>query len=109
MEYKGRAASVGTITGIARVLTDIKQADTLNDGDILITRMTTPDWTPLFSKLGGVVTEVGGILSHPAIIARETGIPAVVSVPTATQIPDGSRVFLDGRKGIVRVLDDQED
>ncbi|MHA2136260.1 MAG: PEP-utilizing enzyme [Candidatus Thorarchaeota archaeon] len=108
MEFKGRAASVGTVTATARVLTDVKEAETLNEGDILITKMTTPEWTHLFSKLGGVVTEVGGILSHPAIIARETGIPAVVSVPNATQIPDGSRVFLDGRAGIVRVLDGQD-
>lgn len=104
MELKGRAASVGTVTATARVITDIKDAGVLNEGDILITRMTGPDWTYLFPKLGGIVTEIGGILSHPAIIARETGIPAVVSVPNATDIPDGSKVFLDGRKGIVRVL-----
>ena len=106
MELKGRGVSVGTVTAIARVLTDISEAETLNEGDILVTKMTTPDWTRLFPSLGGVVTEIGGLLSHPAIIARENGIPAVVSVRNATtEIPDGSKVFLDGRAGIVRVLE----
>ena len=105
MKFKGRGASIGTVTATARVLTDISEIGTLNEGDILITRMTTPDWTHLFPSLGGVVTEIGGILSHPALIAREYGIPAVVSVPNATDIPDGSTVFIDGKTGIVQVLD----
>ena len=107
MEFKGRAASVGIITGIARVLTDPKDADKLiKEGDILVTHMTTPDWTHLFPRLGGVVTEVGGILSHPAIYARECGIPAVVGAKDATTIPDGSTITVDGRAGTVTVLVD---
>lgn len=104
MNLKGRAASVGRLTGRARVILDAEEAArVLEEGDILITKMTTPDWTHLFSKLGGVVTEVGGILSHPAIIARECGIPAVVGCQDATSIPDGSTVTIDGRDGTVVV------
>jgi pyruvate,water dikinase len=74
----------------------------LGKGEILVAPLTNPIWTPLFAVAGGIVTEVGGILSHGAIVAREYGIPAVMAVNGATrQIPEGQRITVDGTKGIV--------
>lgn len=74
----------------------------LQKGDILVAPITNPVWTPLFAIASGVVTEVGGILSHGAIVAREYGIPAVMSVPGATsRLEGGQRVTVDGNKGAV--------
>jgi pyruvate,water dikinase len=74
----------------------------LGQGDILVCRMTTPAWTPLFAVAGGIVTETGGALSHPAITAREYGIPAVVALPNAmTLLTDGQTITVDGTTGTV--------
>ncbi|MBL1079635.1 phosphoenolpyruvate synthase [Nocardia sp. 2] len=100
----GMAVSAGTIEGRARVLADIAQAD-LEPGDILVTAYTDPSWTPLFVAIKGLVTEVGGVMTHGAVIAREYGLPAVVGVEHATRlIRDGQRIRVNGGEGYVEIL-----
>ncbi|WP_194832878.1 rifamycin-inactivating phosphotransferase [Nocardia sp. XZ_19_369] len=100
----GMPVSAGTIEGRARVLSDIAQAD-LAAGDILVTAYTDPSWTPLFVAIKGLVTEVGGLMTHGAVIAREYGLPAVVGVEHATElIRDGQRIRVNGTDGYVEVL-----
>lgn len=102
--WRGVACSPGVVTGTARVIRDIFDADRLQSGDILITRFTDPGWTPKFSLLAGVATETGGLLSHAAVISREYGIPAVLAIPHLTEyITDGQKITLDGFQGVVRV------
>jgi pyruvate,water dikinase len=101
----GLPASAGTVEGRARVVTDMARAD-LEAGDILVTAYTDPSWTPLFVAAAGLVTEVGGPMTHGAVIAREYGLPAVVGVERATGlIRDGQRIRLNGTDGYVEVLD----
>lgn len=98
----GIPASRGEVTGVARVVASPQEASRLAPGEILVTRATDPGWTPVFSTIGGAVLEVGGLLSHGAIVAREYGLPAVVAVPAATRrIPDGARVTVNGTTGKV--------
>ncbi|MGI5522481.1 rifamycin-inactivating phosphotransferase [Micromonospora sp. CA-259024] len=100
----GLPVSAGTIEGRARVIRDMAQAD-LEPGDILVTAHTDPSWTPLFVAIAGVVTEVGGLMTHGAVIAREYGLPAVVSVLDATRlISDGQRIRVHGSDGYVEIL-----
>ncbi len=100
----GLPVSAGTIDGRARVITDMTQAD-LEPGDILVTAHTDPSWTPLFVAIAGLVTEVGGLMTHGAVIAREYGLPAVVGVVDATRlIPDGQRIRVHGTNGYVEIL-----
>ena len=100
----GLAVSAGTIEGRARVILDMAKAD-LEPGDILVTAFTDPSWTPLFVAIKGLVTEVGGLMTHGAVIAREYGLPAVVGVLDATRlIQDGQRIRLDGTNGYVQIL-----
>ncbi|RZU74418.1 pyruvate,water dikinase [Micromonospora kangleipakensis] len=100
----GLPVSAGTIEGRARVILDMAQAD-LEPGDILVTAHTDPSWTPLFVAITGLVTEVGGLMTHGAVIAREYGLPAVVGVIDATQlIPDGQRIRVHGSDGYVEIL-----
>jgi phosphoenolpyruvate synthase/pyruvate phosphate dikinase len=100
----GLPVSAGTIEGRARVIVDIAQAD-LEAGDILVTAYTDPSWTPLFVAIKGLVTEVGGLMTHGAVIAREYGLPAVVGVEQATQlIRDGQRIRVHGTDGYVEIL-----
>ncbi len=102
--FSGIAASPGRVTGLARVVAGPAEAGRLQAGEILVTRATDPGWTPLFARLGGLVLEVGGQLSHGAIVAREYGIPAVVNVAEATRrIADGQRLTVDGGTGQVTV------
>jgi pyruvate,water dikinase len=99
---KGVAGSPGRITGVSRVIRGPHEFGKLKKGEILVAPFTTPVWTPLFAVAGGVITEVGGILSHGAIVAREYGIPAVMAVPRATTLlEDGMPITVDGNKGIV--------
>jgi pyruvate,water dikinase len=101
---KGIAGSPGQVTGSARVILGPQEFEQLQKGEILIAPLTNPVWTPLFAVACGVVTEVGGILSHGAIVAREYGIPAVMSIPNATnKIKDGQTITVDGNRGIVKV------
>jgi phosphoenolpyruvate synthase/pyruvate phosphate dikinase len=100
----GLPVSAGTIEGRARVILDIAQAD-LEAGDILVTAYTDPSWTPVFVAIRGLVTEVGGLMTHGAVIAREYGLPAVVGVEHATQlIRDGQRIRVHGTDGYVEIL-----
>ncbi|MFD1535877.1 rifamycin-inactivating phosphotransferase [Nonomuraea guangzhouensis] len=100
----GLPVSAGTIEGRARVILDMAQAE-LEPGDILVTAHTDPSWTPLFVAISGLVTEVGGLMTHGAVIAREYGLPAVVSVVDATRlIPDGQRIRVHGSDGYVEIL-----
>jgi phosphoenolpyruvate synthase/pyruvate phosphate dikinase len=100
----GLPVSTGTVEGRARVILDMAEAD-LEPGDILVTAYTDPSWSPLFVAIAGLVTEVGGPMTHGAVIAREYGLPAVVGVEHATAlIHDGQRVRVDGTAGYVEVL-----
>ncbi|MFB9475264.1 rifamycin-inactivating phosphotransferase [Nonomuraea salmonea] len=101
----GMPVSAGTVEGRARVVTDMAQAR-LEKGDILVTAYTDPSWTPLFVAVAGLVTEVGGLMTHGAVIAREYGLPAVVAVDRATHlIRDGQRIRVHGSDGYVELLD----
>ncbi|MBO9632159.1 MAG: phosphoenolpyruvate synthase [Chitinophagaceae bacterium] len=100
----GLAVSAGIIEGRARVILDMGSAD-LEPGDILVTTFTDPSWTPLFVSIKGLITEVGGLMTHGAVIAREYGLAAVVGVENATQlIKDGQRIRLNGTDGYVELL-----
>jgi pyruvate,water dikinase len=100
----GVPVSAGTIEGRARVILDMADAD-LEAGDILVTAYTDPSWTPLFVTIKGLVTEVGGVMTHGAVIAREYGLPAVVGVEQATRlIQDGQRIRVHGTEGYVEIL-----
>ncbi|BAL88824.1 putative phosphoenolpyruvate synthase [Actinoplanes missouriensis 431] len=100
----GLAVSAGTVEGRARVVLDIADAD-LEPGDILVTAYTDPSWSPAFVTISGLVTEVGGLMTHGAVIAREYGLPAVVGVENATRlITDGQRIRVHGGDGYLEVL-----
>lgn len=100
----GIPASSGTIEGRARVVLRIEDA-TLEEGDILVTTFTDPSWTPVFVSINGLVTEVGGMMTHGSVIAREYGLPAVVGVENATRlIRDGQRIRVNGSEGYVEIL-----
>jgi pyruvate,water dikinase len=100
----GLPVSAGTVEGRARVILDMADAD-LEAGDILVTPFTDPSWSPLFVSVAGLVTEVGGLMTHGAVIAREYGLPAVVGVEQATRlIRDGQRIRVHGTDGYVEIL-----
>ena len=100
----GLPVSAGVIEGRARVILKLEDAD-LEDGDILVTCFTDPSWTPLFVSIKGLVTEVGGLMTHGAVIAREYGLPAVVGVENATKlIRDGQRIRVHGTEGYIEIL-----
>ncbi|MFZ0281341.1 MAG: PEP-utilizing enzyme, partial [Bacteroidales bacterium] len=100
----GLAVSSGVIEGRARVILNMEDDD-LENGDILVTSFTDPSWTPLFLSIKGLVTEVGGLMTHGAVIAREYGLPAVVGVENATKlIKDGQRIRVNGTEGYVEIL-----
>jgi phosphohistidine swiveling domain-containing protein len=101
-KLKGVAASAGQVTGTACVLHGPEDFDQMRPGAILVAKMTTPAWTPLFAMAGGVVTDIGGPLSHGSIVAREYGIPAVLGTGAATRvIKSGQRITVDGDAGFV--------
>ncbi|UUH68562.1 phosphoenolpyruvate synthase [Bacillus subtilis] len=100
----GLPVSSGVIEGRARVILNMEDAD-LEDGDILVTSFTDPSWTPLFVSIKGLVTEVGGLMTHGAVIAREYGLPAVVGVENAVKlIKDGQRIRVHGTEGYIEIL-----
>ncbi len=102
--WAGIPVSSRTIEGRARVILRMEDAD-LEEGDILVTAFTDPSWTPVFVSIKGLVTEVGGMMTHGAVIAREYGLPAVVGVENATRlIKDGQRIRVNGTEGYVEVL-----
>ncbi|MCY8142104.1 phosphoenolpyruvate synthase [Bacillus haynesii] len=100
----GLPVSSGVIEGRARVILNMENAN-LEDGDILVTYFTDPGWTPLFVSIKGLVTEVGGLMTHGAVIAREYGLPAVVGVENATGlIKDGQQIRVHGTEGYIEIL-----
>lgn len=100
----GLAVSAGIIEGRARVILNMEDAE-MEDGDILVTAFTDPSWTPLFVSIKGLVTEVGGLMTHGAVIAREYGLPAIVGVENATKlIKNGQRIRVNGTDGFVEIL-----
>ena len=102
----GLPVSAGTVEGRARVVSDMAEA-AVEPGDILVTTHTDPSWSPLFLSVAGLVTEVGGLMTHGAVIAREYGLPAVVGVEHATRlIADGRRIRVHGSEGYVELLPD---
>lgn len=104
-EIHGLAASVGVVEGTARVVLSPEQFQEVQRDEIVVCRMTSPSWVVLFTKIGGLVTDAGGMASHPAVVSREFGIPAVVGTSDATrQIKTGDRVRVNGATGVVQVL-----
>jgi phosphohistidine swiveling domain-containing protein len=102
---EGIGGSPGRVVGIARVVMDASDPDVLNPGDILVAPITDPSWTPLFLAASGVIVDVGAVMSHSVIVARDLGIPCAVSVTDATRIiPDGALIELDGDTGTVTIL-----
>lgn len=105
-EVAGIAASPGRYSGPARLVRGPDEFDRIHAGDVLVCPITSPVWSVLFPSIGALVTDTGGILSHPAIIAREYGVPAVVATSTATErIRDGQVVTVDGSRGVVTLVD----
>ena len=101
----GLAASPGVYQGIAKVVLSVDEFDQVNKGDILVCQMTNPAWVTLFTKISGLVTDAGGLVSHPAVLAREFGIPAVIGTSVATQkIKTGDRLRVNGSTGVVEIL-----
>ena len=104
---KGLSIGGGSITAPARVLHGPEDFNQMKPGDVLVASITTPAWTPLFAMASAVVTDVGGMLSHSSIVARECGIPAVTATGVATtRIKSGQLVRVDGDVGTVTPLDD---
>ncbi|QYJ14809.1 Chondramide synthase cmdD [Rubrobacter xylanophilus DSM 9941] len=105
-ELAGAAASPGEVEGTARVVRSLEEISEVRAGEILVCTSTSPAWAPIFSKIKATVTDIGGIMSHAAIVSREYGLPAVVGTGTATsRIKTGQRVRVDGTNGRVTVLD----
>jgi pyruvate,water dikinase len=104
-EVRGFAASSGVVEGIARIVRSADELSRLQQGDILVCQVTNPTWTPVFNKIRAAVSDIGGSMSHAAIVAREYGLPAVVGTGNATSmIKDGQRIRVDGGRGIVTLL-----
>jgi pyruvate,water dikinase len=105
-EIKGFAASRGVVEGTARVVKSVQEIGRLRQGDILVCQVTNPTWAPIFQKIGAAVSDIGGSMSHAAIVAREYGLPAVVGTGNATvRIRDGQRIRVDGGRGTVTILE----
>ena len=105
-ELSGAAASPGVVEGVARVVQTVRELADVRDGEILVCSITSPAWAPIFTKVTAVVTDIGGVMSHAAIVCREYGLPAVVGTGRATsQIRTGQRVSVDGSAGTVTILD----
>jgi pyruvate,water dikinase len=104
-EIRGFAASNGVVEGTARVVKSVDEIGRLRKGDILVCQITNPSWAPVFQNISAAVSDIGGSMSHAAIVAREYGLPAVVGTGTATQkIKDGQRIRVDGGRGVVTLL-----
>ena len=104
-QVSGIGASPGIVEGIARVVMTVDEFDEVAEGDILVCQMTNPAWVVLFTKIAGLVTDTGGTTSHPAVLAREFGIPAVIGTSVGTRrITTGDRIRVDGSAGLVEIL-----
>jgi pyruvate, water dikinase len=105
----GVGASPGTVEATCRVVDSVDHIGELKEGEVLVCKTTAPSWGPVFSRIAGMVTDTGGMLSHSAVVAREYGFPAVVGCTFATEtLKTGMRVRLDGDQGTVVVLDEAE-
>lgn len=105
-ELRGVAASAGRVTGKARIITSTDQLYDVENGEILVCRITAPSWAPVFQRIAAAVSDVGGLMAHTAIISREYGLPAVVGTGYATaMIKTGDTIEVDGDKGIVRIVE----
>ena len=101
----GFAGSPGVVEGTARVILDVRDIGALEEGEILVAPVTSPSWTPVFGKVAAAVSDIGGIMSHAAIVAREYGMPAVVGTGNATaRIKTGDRIRVDGGEGVVTIV-----
>ena len=110
VQATGAPVSRGRVTGIARVVHRLEDAEAIEEGEILIAPITDVGWTPYFGVVAGLVTDVGSAVSHGAVVAREYGLPAIVNTRNATRIfRTGDRVLLDGENGVVRLVDPAED
>jgi pyruvate,water dikinase len=108
-ELTGAAASPGTVEGLARVVRSVAELADVRDGEILVCGSTSPAWAPIFSKIRATVTDVGGVMSHAAIVCREYGLPAVVGTGRATsQIHTGQMIRVDGSAGVVTLIDAEQ-
>ncbi|WP_167048088.1 PEP-utilizing enzyme [Salinibacterium sp. ZJ454] len=106
---RGMAASPGVVEGLARVIHDADQLSEVQQGEILVATVTAPSWGPIFGKIKATVTDIGGMMSHAAIVCREYGLPAVTGTGSAsTTIKTGQRLRVDGTKGTVQILDDAD-
>ena len=106
---RGAAASPGVVEGVARVVITVQELAAVRDGDVLVCPITSPAWAPIFSNVRAVVTDIGGVMSHAAIVCREYGLPAVVGTGRATaEIRTGQMVRVDGSNGLVTILDPEE-
>jgi pyruvate,water dikinase len=104
----GIPGSPGRAQGVVRIVRGPEDFDRVRQGDVLVAPITNPVWTPLFAVVSAVVTDVGGVLSHGAIVAREYGIPAVVGARNATgRLREGQRVMVDGSRGVVTLIEDE--
>jgi len=104
----GAAASPGTIEGVARVVRTVEELADVREGEILVCGSTSPAWAPIFTKIKATVTDVGGVMSHAAIVCREYGLPAVVGTGRATgQIRTGQTIRVDGSAGVVTLVGDE--
>ena len=109
IRMQGVGVSPGVVTGKVRILRSPTEAERLRTGEILVARATDPGWTPLFMKAGGLVMELGGMLSHGAVVAREYELPAIVNIPGVTgALQDGQTVTLDGSQGAVWLIPDTD-
>ena len=102
---KGIPGCPGVYEGIAHLVSAPSELDSVQSGEVLVCKMTNPAWVVAFSKIGALVTDTGGALSHPAVVAREFHVPCVVGTRRATQIiHNGDKIRVDGSKGIVEVI-----
>ena len=102
----GIVGSPGVAEGLARVILDVEQLADVQDGEILVAPFTSTSWTPVFARIAGAVTDIGGVMCHAAIIAREYGLPAVLGTGSATKrITTGDRIRVDADNGIVLIID----
>lgn len=105
-KVEGLGVSPGVIEGVAKVVASPEEFDQVKQGDILVCQMTNPAWTPIFAIIGGIVCDAGGMVAHPAVMAREFGIPGVTGTGIATrEIKTGDRLRVDGTSGVVEILE----
>jgi phosphohistidine swiveling domain-containing protein len=104
-EVVGAPANIGKVTAIARIINTVEEFDKIQQGDIIVTSMTTPEYSAVMEKISGIITDEGGVTSHAASIAREKGVPCLVGTKIATKVfADGDEIELDSESGIARKL-----